>query len=155
MTPVPIEEMDFEPGDEPLCECCGDKIQKEVYLDGMGECFCEDCAMDLTGERDPFRILDEMRHSLELEEEAREYALAHCRITAPIPCSWAAHDSSEYRELVAHHRHNSTNYEWLLESCGRDPENGFLYDAIKARINELVKNALCGFNDYETEAEET
>lgn len=136
--------------DEPSLSCasCGGAIPTEF---DSAATLCPGCARD--NEMDAAKD----QH----ESEAERFALENCRITAhaepydpqyrqaPTPEEYEAGDRAAYTQNAwrTHVRHNCSNYDALIAGRSRDdPRDRVYYDAIRARIDELI-------DDYELEGE--
>ena len=113
---------------------CNETISEDEphYDDWSGDCLCEKCVK-------PFQE--------EFQRQAKQFAEKNCTVG-----ELKDYDRAKApRHYLASCRHNCSNYEELLyisESAyyGRD----ILYEEIKARINQLVKDQIKNRFDLET-----
>jgi hypothetical protein len=133
-----------------------------IPLDDDMEVDCVECQEHLTEEA---CILDDeymcedcgMAYLEEVKGEAIAFAVANCKITGPVelydPTMRFAPSQDEYHSgnreaytensVEAHNRHNRTNYEDLIKDLDRrDPVDDVRYWAIRARIRELLEDAV-------------
>lgn len=137
-----------EEGDPvPMCDACGDSFSD---LDPGDDCsiqdgkyFCEVCG----GARYESFDAEFEKH----REAAEAFALEHCKVFQlpefDLDVNWDsdATDGHSHESYINHCRHNYTNYEsLLLELSGNrnSPENTAYYNAIKKRINDMIRETL-------------
>jgi hypothetical protein len=131
---IPVDE--FE-GRKVRCVQCKRVIKEAACVLG-DEYYCMECIDD---------------EDAAITEEAREFALEHCKITRELPryderceygCTPEEYEAGERESYtpnshLCYCRHTCTNYEELIKGLDRDePADVTVYWAIKERINELL-----------------
>jgi len=131
--------------DRNACDVCGmldpgDGVDPFYTIEG--KYYCIDCATELAES---------------MEDEAREYALTHCKLTrkperynlkyhyACTPDDYSAGMKFSYTEnsVDAYNRHECTNYDKVIQGMwGGDPVTEVFLEAVRERIEELIEGAL-------------
>lgn len=127
---------------------------------------CDVCGIpDPRDDVDPFYTIEDKYYCIDcatelaesMEDEAREYAVAHCKLTrkperydpkyhyACTPDEYSAGMKFSYTEnsVDAYNRHECTNYDKVIQAMwGGDPVTDVFLDAVRKRIEELIDEAL-------------
>lgn len=141
---TPVNEITKE-GEQLRCAECDRVFAEDELAVYWGDCQrCEACSEELVKT---------------VEAEAAEFACQHCKITQALP---KYNPSQEFRctpdeyevgskesytrnSHLCYCRHNCTNYEELIKDLHKlddSLENKILYEAIRARIDELLEKQI-------------